>query len=210
MQELDELRNFCEAHGLPWSDVTAARFATYVGLLEQFNAKMNLIGPMNRREIVRQLLIDSVAAGVASPPFGHVLDVGTGAGLPGIPLGLVFGVPITLVEPRQKRATFLKIATNRLGLEATIHANRIEDVELEPHDWLVSKAFRAPPEWLDVAVDHLADGGHIVCLHAANTIDQLRAHAVELGLSEQAHVADVARDLKAPVPAERSVTTFRR
>lgn len=210
MKELEELRAFCEAHELPWSARTSERFAAYVTLLEQFNAKMNLIGPLDRRQIVRELLIDSVAAAVASPPFGQVLDVGTGAGLPGIPLGIVFDAPLTLVEPRQKRATFLRIAKNRLDLDATIHAARIEDVDIEPHDWLISKAFRAPPEWLDVAVPRAAAGGHVVCLHAANAIDELRARATEHELREAAHIADVARDLSAPVPVERSITVFQR
>lgn len=209
MIELQELHAFCTTHGLPWDARAEDRFARYVGLLEQFNAKMNLIGPLDRVQIVRELLIDSLAAAVASPPFGKVLDVGTGAGLPGIPLAIIYeGLAITLVEPRQKRASFLEIATNRLGISATVHAARIEDVDLTPHDWLISKAFRAPPEWLDVAQPRRADGGHIVCLHAANAVGDLRQRAEHLALREYAHIADVAADLGAPVPPGRSITVL--
>lgn len=212
MTELARLQAFCERHGLGWSDEAAGRFAAYVGLLEQFNAGMNLIGPMDRAEIEAQLLIDSVAAAVAAPPQGAMLDVGTGAGLPGIPLKILFADrPLTLVEPRQKRATFLRIAANRLKLtDITVHSARIEEVELAPHDWVISKAFRAPTEWLETALPLTAPGGQIVCLHAADAIEALRAQAQELGLRQISYIADVREDLRAPVPPLRSVSVFGR
>lgn len=210
MTELDELQAFCDAHDLPWTARAAERFALYVELLEKFNAKMNLIGPLDRRQIVRELLIDSVAAAVLSPPRTRVLDIGTGAGLPGIPLAILYpDVEMTLVEPRQKRVTFMRIATTRLGLDhIDIVPERIENIDLEPHDWLISKAFRAPTEWIEIAAPHLADGGHIVCLHATDATEGLRARADELSLDEVAHVKDVATELGANVPPGRAVSVF--
>lgn len=210
MTELDELADFCVAHDLPWTDRAAERFALYVKLLEKFNAKMNLIGPLDRQQIVRELLIDSVAPAVLSAPRSHVLDIGTGAGLPGIPLAILYpDVEMTLVEPRHKRVTFMRIATTRLGLDhVEIVPERIENIDLERHDWLISKAFRAPTAWIEIAAPHMADGGHIVCMHAADATEGLRERAGELGLAEVAHVRDVARELDAKVPAGRAVSVF--
>lgn len=205
---MKELHDFCEQHDLPWDDVAADRFDTYVELLEKFNAKMNLIGPLDRTGIIRELFIDSVVPAVLVPPVGSVLDIGTGAGLPGIPLAILYPeVPLTLVEPRKKRSTFLKIATTRLKLnDVEIHSARIEDLEIEPHDWVVSKAFRHPTEWLDIAT--ALASRFIVCLHASNTVEATRRRADDLGLREVAHRLDIAAELGAPVPSGRAVTIF--
>jgi len=210
LNELDELRTFCLAHALPWSDRAEERFATYLSLLEQFNAKMNLVGALDRVQIVRSLFIDSVAPAAVAPPRGSILDVGSGAGLPGIPLEILYpNRPITLVEPRRKRAWFLEMVTNRLELnDVDVRVARIEDVDLPPHDWVVSKAFRAPTAWLDIARGLTADGGQIICLHASEATLELRNHARTLGLSEVSHVADVAGDLGASVPEKRAITVF--
>ena len=210
MSVFSELAAFCEAHSLGWDATVESRFTTYLDLLQEFRKKMNLIGPMSPEEIVRQLFIDSLAAAVAAPPSGRILDVGTGAGLPGIPLKLLApDRPMTLVEPRKKRASFLRIAVTRLRLEdVEVLDKRIEMLELEPHDWVVSKAFRAPAEWVRIATPLTAPGGRVVCLHASDATADLRAAAAEHNLVEETHIADVARDLAAPVPARRSITVF--
>lgn len=212
MDDLQDLQQFCDAHGLPYDDRAARRFATYVELLEQFNAKMNLIGPFDRPEIVRQLLIDSVAPAALVPPHGRVLDIGTGAGLPGIPLKILYpDVPITLVEPRKKRSMFQKIVKTRLHLDdVEIVRERIEDTDLGPHDWVVSKAFRNPPDWARIATPLTTAGGHVVCLHASDTIAELDDTAVGLELVLAGRILDVRDELDVAVPAGRAISVFQR
>jgi 16S rRNA (guanine527-N7)-methyltransferase len=163
---MDALETFAREHGLPWGDKLRERYAEYLDLLEQFNDSMNLIGPMSRSEIVRDLFVDSLVPATLRAPHGPILDVGTGAGLPGIPLKLAYpDCPVTLVEPRRKRSTFLKIATNRLDLDGvTLERTRIEELDPAPFDYVASKALQPPAEWLETAAPFRADDGAIVCL----------------------------------------------
>jgi 16S rRNA (guanine527-N7)-methyltransferase len=176
---LQKLADFCQQNNLPWNDDIRVRFATYIDLLTHFNKAMNLIGPMSQADIVDQLLIDSAAAAAVCAPAGPVLDVGSGAGLPGVPLKLLYpDLALTMVEPRKKRTTFLKIALNRLKLSDTIiERTRIEELDKGKYAYVISKAFKPPVEWLETASTWMSGEGVVVCL----TRPQERAGLVDQG-----------------------------
>ena len=91
--DLTPLRSFCQEHDLPWDDERADRFERYVELLQKFNRAMNLIGPMSTEDVVRELILDSIipaSCDVSWEGSFSLLDIGTGAGLPGIPLKILF------------------------------------------------------------------------------------------------------------------------
>mgnify|MGYP006303620547 CR=1 FL=1 len=183
----DALETFCNRNALPYDERRAARFEEYLDLLLKFNDSMNLIGPLDRREIVDTLLIDSLAAAAVRAPSGPILDVGTGAGLPGIPLKIAYpDCPATLVEPRKKRHTFLKIARQRLGLdEVTLERSRLEELDSTRagrFDYVISKAFRSPGEWVDLAAPWRADDGVVVCLTRPGEREAIARAAGEQGL----------------------------
>jgi 16S rRNA (guanine527-N7)-methyltransferase len=155
---------------------------------------MNLIGPRGRAEIVRDRFVDSLVPATLRAPDGPILDVGTGAGLPGLPLKIAYpDCPVTLVEPRRKRSTFLKIATNRLDLEdVTLERARIEEIDPPPFDYVVSKAFQPPAEWLETAAPFRADDGAIVCLTKRHERDAGDAAAEDLELERVATLYDIS------------------
>lgn len=163
---IEAIALFCAAHELPWDDERAQKMVGYLDLLMQFNEAMNLIGPLERSAVVEQLLVDSLSAAVARRPAGPILDVGTGAGLPGMPLKIIFPeAPLTLVEPRRKRSTFLKIAVHRLGLKGVTNCRaRIEEFHGEDFDVVISKAFQPPADWLQTALPFVAPTGAVVCM----------------------------------------------
>ncbi|MFU8804090.1 MAG: 16S rRNA (guanine(527)-N(7))-methyltransferase RsmG [Bradymonadaceae bacterium] len=181
---IDPIESFCRTHGLPFDAQAAERFTTYLELLEKLNVGMNLIGPLSREAIIDELLIDSLTPAVACAPTGKILDVGTGAGLPGIPLKILYpDLPITFVEPRRKRATFLKICTKRLGLDdVTIHEARIEDVPHDEYQYVISKAFQPPLNWIETASKWLATDGVLVCMTRQTEKEGLLNRARELDL----------------------------
>jgi 16S rRNA (guanine527-N7)-methyltransferase len=199
ISNLEPLVDLARRHDLPLDDSARERYATYLELLQHFNDSMNLIGPLDEAGIVRELLVDSLAPAVLASPSGTMLDVGSGAGLPGLPLKILYpDHPVVLVEPRRKRATFLKIARNRLELEdVRIERSRIERLPDERFDYVVSKAFRSPPEWLEIAERRLADSGRLVCMTNVTHVDDLRETARRLDLSIVASVDDTS-ELGAP------------
>lgn len=189
---LQKLATFCRQNDLPWSDDVADRFATFIDLLTHFNKAMNLIGPMSEAEVVDQLLIDSAAAAAVCAPTGAILDVGSGAGLPGVPLKLLYPeLPLTMVEPRKKRTTFLKIALNRLDLtETTVERKRIEEVDPAAYAYVISKAFQPPLEWIETASEWVSDDGVVMCLTRPQERAGLERRGEDLGLALRASCDD--------------------
>ena len=182
---LDALRRVCQDAQLPWDDLCAARFQTYLDHLLRFRDSMNLIGPLSTPQIIDELLLDSIIPAIASPPTGPILDVGSGAGLPGIPLKLLYPhLPITLVEPRKKRVTFLQIATRALKLtDVEIFESRYEDLGDLRHDYVISKAFQPPLQWLETASTLAAPHATLVCMTRPEHRDDLDALASTLHLT---------------------------
>lgn len=196
---LAPLARWCRAQDLPWGPTPARRLGQYLDLLERFNQSMNLIGPMPRAQIVTELLLDSLVAAQAAPPRGAMLDVGTGAGLPGLPLKLLYPeVSATLVEPRRKRVTFLRLAARRLELEdLEVLELRLEDLAPDRRfDYIISKAFRPPVTWLKLARPWLAEAGRVVCMTRHGELGELEAAAAQLGLAPcgQARAPHPTRD----------------
>lgn len=210
MGELDQLQTFCDRHGIVTDGGVLDRFETFLDLLERFNGKMNLIGPMERTEVVDSLFCDSLVVGVVTTPRGAVLDVGSGAGFPGFPLAIVWPtVQFTLVEPRRKRSQFLEIARRRLHLDnVEVIRARIEEVEPALFDVVCSKAFQPPAEWVQTAAEWCKPDGTVVALHAADAYDEMVASASEVGLEVSKHVDDVHTLGLARANVVRSATAF--
>lgn len=184
---LEQLAGFCKKHDLPWSTEILAGFQGYVDLLLSFNASMNLIGPMDEMRVIDELFMDSLVPAMATSFEGaRVLDVGTGAGLPGIVLAIAYkDAHVTLVEPRKKRANFMRIAAQRLGLQGRVQVeqSRIEDVPEGTFDKVISKAFAPPVEWLGIAQPWMAPQGQILCMTRQSQRLPLEQRASELGLA---------------------------
>ena len=185
--DLTPIQALCHRHGLPWDDQRAQRLTLYIELLQKFSRTMNLIGPMSTQDIVRELILDSLIPATTPVAFeGAMIDVGTGAGLPGIPLKILFpDLALTLIEPRRKRVTFMGIAIKRLGLEQVeIFEERIEELALPPQDIAISKAFQPPPQWLATAQELVRKlGGHVLCMTREREVPAMNEVAPQLGLT---------------------------
>ncbi|GAU07702.1 16S rRNA (guanine(527)-N(7))-methyltransferase RsmG [Desulfoplanes formicivorans] len=154
----------------------AGLVTTYLQLLEKWNRKMNLVGPRDWQTMLTTLVIDSWNLGdfLGDLDLGdddRILDLGAGAGLPGIPLRIFWGKgDYVLVEPRHKRAMFMQTAIRTMALARTRVAScRVEN--LPPNDLparlVLSRAFCPWRRFLDIAGPLLQEDG--VCLVMANT-----------------------------------------
>ena len=206
------LERFCSDNDLDWDDLRAEQLSGYFSLLRQFNRKMNLVGPLSDQQMIDDLLVDSATAAAIWRPYGRILDVGSGAGLPGMVLHILGGAhETTLVEPRMKRARFLRIAVHRLGLEGVqIREMSIEDLDEPPFDYVISKAFQPPLTWLETGAPRVRRGGHLVCMARPEDASALKAKAARLGLEEVAAVSDVSNLGAARRDRARSVFVFAR
>lgn len=184
MSSLPVLTAYLSSRGLPCDPEQLERLDAYRQLLLKFNRTSNLIGPLSPEQIERGLLLDSLSAAIVSPPRGEVADIGSGAGLPGVPLAILYPeASFTLIEPRQKRTTFLEIARKRLGLDnLEIARMRVEQVD-GAFDYLISKAFQPPLTWIETAYGLARPGAAIVCLTRDDERAGLDARALELGLT---------------------------
>lgn len=146
--------------------------AAYLEVLVKWNRRVNLVGPASGAEILETLVQDSWLLAdllhTLDPQPEIILDLGAGAGLPGIPLRIVWNSGhYFLVEPRQKRAIFMSQALAALRLPNTFVLNmRME--ELPPAsrtaELIVSRAFRPWRELLASARDYLAPDGRLLVM----------------------------------------------
>jgi 16S rRNA (guanine527-N7)-methyltransferase len=108
--------------------VIAERFAEYSALLLRWNARMNLTAIRDAEGILHRHFVESIACAHALPPgVETLLDFGSGAGFPGIPIALCRReIAVTLAESQQKKAAFLSEAVRVLGSTAKVHSGRAE------------------------------------------------------------------------------------
>lgn len=134
------------------------RLAALLDRVAVWNARIDLTAARGERELVDLYLADALvlaaegAARAAAAPAERWVDVGSGAGAPGLALSLLWPVPeLTLVEPRQKRVAFLRHAAGSVLAGASaprVLEGRSAQVAGGEHDVAISRATFAPDEWL--------------------------------------------------------------
>ena len=118
-----------QAAGQPVSRETFHRLRAFVDLLRAGSARQNLVSASSLERVWERHIIDSAQLVRFEPERGASwLDVGSGAGLPGIVIACLIDGPITLVEPRRLRAEFLRESAAALQLKATVECARVERI----------------------------------------------------------------------------------
>lgn len=115
-----------QAPGDNWSDLYP-KLATFLELLLKWNARTNLTAIRDPEQIVRRHFGESLFAARHIGPTTSLLDLGSGAGFPGIPIQLLHPeLPVTLAESQSKKAAFLREAARTLDLDSEIWPQRAE------------------------------------------------------------------------------------
>jgi 16S rRNA (guanine527-N7)-methyltransferase len=142
---------------------TLDRLVCYAELLEKWSQRHNLVSYTGREELVTRHLLDSMAAAPLMGNQGRLVDVGSGAGLPGVPLlAACPGFSGVLLEPRQKRWAFLKLVIRELGLDAEAERVRFQDLKNDrPWNAVTVRAVGNQQEILDWAESRLAADGAV-------------------------------------------------
>jgi 16S rRNA (guanine527-N7)-methyltransferase len=167
---LDLLRAGIAALGLELASATLGQFQTYLEELKLWNAKTNLTGLKTDRDIVIKHFLDSLAVLPFLDGAASLVDLGSGAGFPGLVLKLARPpLTLTLVEARQKKAAFLEYLAARFGLTGVqvvqTHLTRPLAQKWEPKvAAVVSRAVFILPRLLELAAPLLAPGGVVLAL----------------------------------------------
>jgi 16S rRNA (guanine527-N7)-methyltransferase len=147
------------------------RFARYLDLLLEWNRVHDLTGLAQPREIVRALFLDSLLFLPLLPPRPiRLVDIGSGAGIPGLPLRIVDpGIEVTLIEARRKRVSFLSTVRREVGLDGVeVLEGRVEDMatqrpDLEQiFDAATVRAIRLTADLVSASLRLLRPGGHLI------------------------------------------------
>jgi 16S rRNA (guanine527-N7)-methyltransferase len=150
----------------------------YLALLERWNRTYNLTAIRDPRAMVAKHVLDSLAMHAHVRDIGTLADIGSGAGLPGIPLAIaVPGLSVTLVESNGKKARFLREAVRTLRLRnARVAEVRAENLD-EPgaFDAITARALATLPELLAVGAHLLGGGGRLMAMKAVHPHDEIAA-----------------------------------
>lgn len=159
----------------------AEPLAHYLGLLLRWNAAYNLTAIRDARDMVTKHLLDSLAmAGDVGPAagIGTLADLGTGPGLPGIPLAITHpGLRVSLVESNGKKARFMREAVRSLGLDnAKVVEARIEAVD-RPGAFaaITARALATLPEIVRLGGHLLAPEGVLLAMKGARPDAEIAA-----------------------------------
>lgn len=155
------------ALGLQLTTSQVAAFATYLEEVTRWSARINLTALREPEDIVREGFLDSLACLPLVPPEARrALDVGSGAGFPGLPLKLARpDLSFTLVEASRKKATFLQHIVRQLGMAGVrVVQRRAEDLAADPeeagaYDLALARAVAPPPDQGRLVRPFLRPGG---------------------------------------------------
>jgi len=178
----DALKRRLEILGFSPAGDVIANLAAYLALLMKWNRAMNLVGASSWEETLETLVIDSFhlaaflpGAGLSQSPV--CFDLGAGAGLPGIPLRMLWREgSYTLVEAREKRALFMRAALAGMDLGDTrVFHGRAESffATAKPADLVVSRAFMPWRDMLAFIENAFAPGARVVFLTLSAAPDDL-------------------------------------
>lgn len=161
------------------SDENIEKLYKYMNILLEWNNKMNLTAITDEKDIIVKHFLDSLTILEYIKENSTIIDIGTGAGFPGIPIAINSNAKITLVDSLNKRVNFLNEVKNQLNLENinNIHG-RAEEIgkqkeHREMYDIAVSRAVAPMNILLEYLLPLVKVGGICICMKGPNVNEEL-------------------------------------
>jgi len=172
-----ELKSKAKQINILLEEEQTKNFYKYMQLLLQWNEKMNLTAITEPKEVITKHFIDSLTIANLIEKDQKIIDVGTGAGFPGIPLSIIKKQDITLIDSLNKRITFLEEVKKELKLKQikAIHTRAEEFAknkkERETYDIATSRAVAPLNVLLEYLLPLVKIGGKCICMKGSNTTE---------------------------------------
>ncbi len=177
----EELAKAAAEYGISLSDTQMEQYNRYFELLVEWNEKINLTAITEPKEVAIKHMIDSITAYDENlfKDGTTVIDVGTGAGFPGLPLKIFCPeIKLTLMDSLNKRIKFLQTVVEELGLKEVecVHARAEEGARnkkyRESFDIAVSRAVARLPILCEYCLPFVKKGGHFIALKGMQYHDE--------------------------------------
>tara|TARA_B100000900_G_scaffold106250_1_gene88255 strand:+ start:194 stop:793 length:600 start_codon:yes stop_codon:yes gene_type:complete len=153
---------------------TMDQFTAYLELLEKWQRRINLVANSTLPDAWRRHILDSAQLARFFPPNTRkILDVGSGAGFPGLVLAILGGIEVELVESDQRKAVFLSSVIRSLGLSAKVHNQRIELLPNLAADVITARALAPVPRLLKLIEKQLCSSTICLFLKGSSVEDEL-------------------------------------
>lgn len=168
------------AWGLPLDGRQLAAFEHYLALLQNWNQRVNLTAIVDEEGIVIRHFLDSLACAVVTGDLNgcRLIDVGSGAGFPGLPLKILFpDLELTLADSVAKKTSFLTAVVDELALaRVTIYPERAEALGQSPehreqYDWASARGVAALPVLAELLLPLCRVGGKMLALKGATAVE---------------------------------------
>jgi len=153
---------------------TIDKFRAFLTLLEKWQARINLVANSTLAEAWQRHILDSGQLAAFYPPeTKNIMDVGSGAGFPGLVLAIMGGVTVDLVESDQRKAVFLSTVIRELDLPAKVHNQRIETLPQLFPNVITARALAPVPKLLKLIENQLSPESVCLFLKGAAVQDEL-------------------------------------
>jgi 16S rRNA (guanine527-N7)-methyltransferase len=160
-----KLKQGCEQLGITPTEKQFQQLLAYLHLLHKWNKVYNLTSVRDLDQMVSRHLLDSLSV-IPYLEAESVLDVGTGGGLPGIPLAIMYPQSqISLLDSNSKKTRFLQQVKAELGLDnVTVIHGRVEEVSLPKFAIITARAFATIDDIIRLSGQHCIEGGCLVLM----------------------------------------------
>lgn len=171
-----QYQEFCDKASFDVSRETFARLELYAGLLEKWQNSINLVSKSSLSDMWQRHFLDSAQLyPLVKEKGGALADIGSGAGFPGLVLGILGVKDVHLIESDIRKAVFLREVARACDAPVKVHACRIEESPVQDAAIVTARALAGLPQLLDYAAPLLKEGGFCVFLKGQTAEEEIAA-----------------------------------
>ncbi len=176
-QLIETLKVLCEKYGIYLDDSQLNKFDFYYNFLLDYNKKVNLTSITEKNDVAVKHFLDSMMVSKFIKLEGAVIDIGTGAGFPGIPLKILNdSLNITLLDSSQKKIKFLELLIGEMGLDIKLinsHTGEVPKNYLGRYDFSIARAVAPMYKLYKFCIPFVRPGGYFIAMKGPSYMNEL-------------------------------------